>query len=110
MFHAASGQEPPNQPTYERPVSFGTLLPNFADDQARIWRSPVELRHKRVWIPVAVVIGTTAALIAADPHDTPYFRGASTFSGFNNAMTSKTTAAGIIAAPAALFAGGEIGP
>jgi membrane-associated phospholipid phosphatase len=109
VSHAGSGQERPNQPRYERPVSFGALVPNFADDQARIWRSPVELRHKRVWIPVAVVLGTTAALIAADPHDTPYFRRASTFSGLNNAMTSKTAAAGIIAAPAALFAGGEIG-
>ena len=40
VFHAASGQDPPNRSEYEPPVSFGRLVPNFAEDQARIWQSP----------------------------------------------------------------------
>ena len=84
------------------------MIPNVVEDQGRIWRSPAELRHKRNWITPAVVLGTAAALIAADPHDTEYFRRTSDFSGFNKAMTSNHTAAGIIAAPAALFAIGAI--
>lgn len=92
--------------SYERQVSVGTLLPNFGHDQARIWSSPRRLNHKREWIPVAAVLATTAALIAADPHDEGYFRRTSDFSGFNRAMSSNITAASMIAAPAAFLIAG----
>ncbi len=85
------------------------MLPNIAADQGKIWTSPVRLRRGRTWIPVAAVLGTAAALIATDPHTTPYFRRTADFSGFNRAMSSSHTAAGIIAVPAAFFAYGELG-
>ncbi len=84
------------------------MIPNIIEDQGRIWRSPAELRHKRNWIPLAAVLGTAAALIATDPHDTGYFRRTPDLSGFNKAITSNRTAAGIIAVPAALFAVGAV--
>jgi membrane-associated phospholipid phosphatase len=101
-------QEPAASGPYERPVSLGTLVPNIAKDQAAVWRSPAQLRRKRVWIPVAAVLGTTAAMIAADPHDTPYFRRSTEFSSFNHVMASKVTAAGIAAVPAGLLAFGAV--
>lgn len=99
------GQQP-SSAGYQRPVSFGALIPNIAEDQGSIWRSPAQLKRKRVWIPVAAVLGTAAALIAADPHDAPYFRRTSEFNGYSHAMTSTVTAAGIAAAPGALLAFG----
>jgi hypothetical protein len=32
---------------------------------------PAKLNNKRNWIPAAVILGTTAALIALDSHDAP---------------------------------------
>ncbi|HWE00181.1 MAG TPA: phosphatase PAP2 family protein [Bryobacteraceae bacterium] len=104
----AFAQDTTAAPPQERSVSLRTIVPNIGEDQKRIWRSPAELRHKRTWIPLAAVLGTAAALIATDPHDTAWFRRTSDFSGFNKVMTSNHTAAGIIAAPAALFAIGTI--
>jgi membrane-associated phospholipid phosphatase len=85
------------------------MLPNIASDQGRIWTSPVQLSSKRTWIPVAAVLGTAAALIAADPQIAPHFRRTSDFSSFNRVMSSSHTAVGFIAVPAALFAFGELG-
>jgi len=34
----------------------------------------VQLAKGRYWLPTIAVTGVTAALIVADPHDTPYFR------------------------------------
>ncbi len=61
-------------PPYQRPVSLGRIIPNIVDDQSKIWLFPAKLNKKRNWIPAAAILGTTAALIALDSHDAPYFR------------------------------------
>ena len=95
-------------PPYQRPVSPGQLIPNIVQDEAKIWSFPARLNRKRNWIPVAVILGTTAALIALDSHEAPYFRNTSTFSGFNSVFTGNATAIGTAIAPVSLYATGLI--
>jgi hypothetical protein len=59
-------------------------------------------------IPLAAVLGTAAALIASDAHDTPHLRRTSDVFSFNKAMTSNHTAAVIVAVPAALLVIGRV--
>ncbi len=77
-------------PPYQRPVSLGRIIPNVVDDQSKIWLFPAKL-------------GTTAALIALDSHDAPYFRSASTFAGFYSVLTGNATAIGTAIVPVSLY-------
>jgi membrane-associated phospholipid phosphatase len=95
-------------PPYQRPVSLGRIIPNIVDDQSKIWLFPAKLNKKRDWIPAAAILGTTAALIALDSHDAPYFRNTSTFAGFNSVFTGNATAIGTAAVPVSLYATGLI--
>ncbi len=95
-------------PAYQRPISLERIIPNIVDDQSKIWLFPAKLNKKRNWIPVAVILGTTAALIALDSHDAPYFRSTSTFAGFNSVFTGNATALGTVIAPVSLYATGLI--
>jgi membrane-associated phospholipid phosphatase len=97
-----------NQPPapYQRPISLGKLVPNIVDDQGKIWLFPTRLKRKRNWIPVVAILGTTAALIAADSRDAGYFRSTSTFSGFNKTFSGNATAIGTVVAPVSLYAAG----
>ena len=91
-------------PPYQRPVSLGRIIPNIVDDQSKIWLFPAKLNKKRNWIPTAVILGTTAVLIALDSHDAPYFRSTSIFAGFNSVFTGNATAI----VPMSLYATGLI--
>jgi len=95
-------------PPYQRPVSLGRIIPNIVDDQSKIWLFPAKLNRKRNWIPAAAILGTTAALIALDSHDAPYFRTISTFAGFNSVFTGTATAIGTAIVPVSLYATGLI--
>jgi membrane-associated phospholipid phosphatase len=90
----------------DRPISWKLLLPNLLSDQKHIWSFPVRLAQGKNWIPTAAVLGTTAALVAIDPHAGSYFHNTSTFHGFNSTFTSNVTAIGTIAAPVSLYAFG----
>ena len=95
-------------PPYQQPVSLGRVIPHIVDDQSKIWLFPAKLNKKRNWIPVAAILGTTAALIALDSHDAPYFRSTSTFAGFNSVFTGNATAIGTAVVPVTLYATGLI--
>lgn len=99
-----ASQPPP--PPYQRPVSPGQLFPNILTDQSKIWLFPMKLNQKKAWIPAAVILGTTAALIVLDSHDAPYFRASSTYAGFNGAFTGNATAIGTVIVPVSLYAAG----
>ena len=101
-----SAPRPQPLPPYQRPVSLGRIIPNVLDDQSKIWTFPTRLNKKRNWIPAALILGTTAALIVTDPHTAPHFQSTSTFSGFNSVFSGTATTAGILVAPAALYVGG----
>ncbi len=95
-------------PAYQRPVSLGRIIPNIVDDQSKIWLFPAKLNKKKGWIPTALILGTTAALIALDSRDAPYFRKTSSFSGFNNVFTGNATAISTAIVPVSLYAAGWV--
>jgi membrane-associated phospholipid phosphatase len=99
---------PQPDPPYQRPVSLGRIVPNIVDDQSKIWLFPARMNKKKNWIPAAVILGTTAALIALDAHDAPYFRRISTFSGFNSVFTGNAAAVGTAIVPLSIYATGLI--
>ena len=86
-----------------RDVSWRKLPSNFLHDQKDIWTFPAKLAKGKHWLPTAAVIGITAALLAADPHDTSYFRRTASFRDFNRAMSGRATAIEIGAVPAAFY-------
>ncbi len=87
----------------ERPVSIKALPTNFFEDQKTIWKFPVDLAHGKHWKPTLGVVGVTAALIALDPHDTPYFRRTASFIDFNKAMSGRNTVLAMTAVPATFY-------
>lgn len=91
----------------DRSVSLTTIVPNILDDQQQIyWGFPKQLAHGKHWVPVAGVLAATAAVIAADQFDTPYFRRTSTYHGFNNVFSSRNSSLGILIAPLSLYGAG----
>jgi membrane-associated phospholipid phosphatase len=87
----------------EREVSWRTLPRNFLHDQRDIWQFPLQVAKGRHWLPTLAVTGVTAALISADPHDTPYFRRTARFEGFNDAFSGRITGAEMAIIPAAFL-------
>jgi membrane-associated phospholipid phosphatase len=87
----------------ERDVTYRTLPRNFLQDQKDIWLFPVRLAKGHQWLPTLAVTGATAALIVADPHDTPYFRRTARFETFNDAFSGSITAGEIAIVPAAFL-------
>src|SRR6185437_9779680 len=104
-FHAA---EPPpayvtDSATGQRDVSWRLLPTNFLDDQRAMWLFPVQLAHGHHWLPTISIIGFTAGLIVADPHDAPYFRRSRTYIDFNSSFSKIATDAELAAAPTFLY-------
>jgi membrane-associated phospholipid phosphatase len=92
----------------DRPVSWKKFLPNLLDDQKRIWTFPVRVAEGHELLPTSSVLGTTAALIAIDAHESAYFRRSSQFQGFNSIFTGNATSIGTVIAPVSLYAAGLI--
>ena len=104
-FHAA---EPApgyvtDSTTGQRDVSWRLLPTNVLDDQRAMWLFPVQLAHGHHWLPTISIIGLTAGLIVADPHDAPYFRRSRTYIDFNNSFSKIATDAELAAAPTFLY-------
>jgi membrane-associated phospholipid phosphatase len=99
---------PATDPAEERPVSWKQLIPNVLDDQRHIWTFPVRAFQNENWIPVLGVSAVTAGLIAADPHDAPYFHRTTTFHGFNSAFSGNNTAIATALVPVSFLAVGMI--
>ncbi|MGC2829681.1 MAG: phosphatase PAP2 family protein [Candidatus Acidiferrum sp.] len=87
----------------QREATWRTLPGNFLQDQKNIWLFPVKLGEGHHWLPTALIVGSTAGLIAADPQTMPHFRQTTAFSGFNRAFSSTSTAGIIAAVPAAFY-------
>ncbi len=102
------GSQTASQPDAGRAVSWVKLIPNLASDQKQIWTFPVKLAEGKHWIPTLAVVGTTAALVALDPHDAPYFRRTSSFDGFKSVLSGNATSIGIIVPPVSFYVAGLI--
>ena len=93
----------PSPEEAEREVSWRTLPRNFLLDQKDIWLFPVRLAEGRHWLPALAVTSATAGLIAADPHDTPYFRRTARFEGFSRVFSGRNTSAIMAGVPSAFL-------
>jgi len=91
----------------DREVSWRTLPRNFLQDQKDIWLFPVQLGKGRHWVPTIAITGVTGALIAADAHDTPYFRRTQRFEGFNDVFSGRNTAVEMAIVPTAFLVVGH---
>ncbi len=92
----------------ERDVSWRRLPANFLHDQKDLWLFPVQLARGRHLLPTVGVVGITAGLLVADPHDAPYFRRTAGFHGFNRAFSGTATALEIALVPASFYAAGLV--
>jgi membrane-associated phospholipid phosphatase len=91
-----------------RPISIGKLVPNILHDQKLIYLFPAHLNKKRNLIPALVFLGATAALIATDPYDTPYFRRTTSYTTFNHVFSGTNTSVATAAIPVGLYAFGFV--
>ena len=91
-----------------RHISWTRVIPVVASDQKQIWTFPLRAVRGSHRTAVLGVLGATAAMIAVDPHETPYFRRTDTFHGFNSVFTGRATDLGAIAVPSALYVAGLI--
>jgi membrane-associated phospholipid phosphatase len=99
-------QAPGIAPDEDREVSWKKLVPNILDDQKHIWTFPLRIGRTQNWLPAMIVVGSTAALVVADPHISGYMRSHDTFADFNRALPGNVTTGGIIAAPVLLLGAG----
>jgi len=74
---SAPASTPSSQPVAideDRPVNWKSLVPNIYHDQRAIWTFPAKLAHGEDWKPTVGFLAGLGALVALDPHDSPYFR------------------------------------
>jgi membrane-associated phospholipid phosphatase len=101
----------PSQPVSiyeERPINWKTIVPDVARDQRTIWTVPAQLvrgEHLKPALGITIALG---ALVALDPHDTPYFRNTSAFSGFNRGLSSTNAIIATALVPASFYALGYV--
>jgi membrane-associated phospholipid phosphatase len=80
-----------------------------AASERQVIAFPVHLiTQGRHWKPTLVVGALTAALVALDPHDTPYFRNTTAFHGFNNVLSGTNTGLAMVAFPVAFYVGARM--
>ena len=112
---AANEPAEPAEPTatspkadYERPVSWKLLYRNVIADQKQIWSFPTRLTQAKDWATATAVLGTTGGLFLVDPIEAGYFRRTTTFHEFRTIFNGNTTAIGMGATAASLYAIGRI--
>ena len=87
----------------QRDISLRQLPANILSDQKSLWLFPESLAHGRHWLPTIAVVGVTAGLLAADPHDVSYFRRTTNFHAFNQAFSGNVTAVEVGLVPASFY-------
>jgi membrane-associated phospholipid phosphatase len=99
----APGQNSGTGSPPQRDVSLRQLPKNFFSDQRDLWLFPGKLAQGHYWLPTVSIVGATAGLLAADPHDVSHFRRTSSFNGFNKAFSGKITSAEIGIVPLSFY-------
>jgi membrane-associated phospholipid phosphatase len=109
---APSVQQTPAAPaaasSAEPEVSWRKLPANLLHDQKEIWLFPTQVARGRHWLPTALVVGGTAALIATDPQTMAKFRRTDNFHDYNRIFSGRSTGATVAAVPAAFYVIGLI--
>jgi hypothetical protein len=73
------------------------------EDQKDLWLFPTQLARGRHWVPTLTITGVTGALIAADPHDEPYFRNKPAFRETSKIFSATNTGAVELGVPATVY-------
>jgi membrane-associated phospholipid phosphatase len=98
-----------NSESGERQVSLKTIVPNILHDQKPIWMFPVHVAEGKHLKPTLILGGVTAALIALDPYDEPYFRNSSGFKTYKTGpLRGRNTTLAITMVPLALYLSGHM--
>lgn len=98
-----------NAESTEDSISVKSLIPNIVRDQKPIWLFPVHVLEGKHLKPTLALAGATAALVALDPHDEPYFRNSSGFKAYKTGpLRGRNTTLGITFFPVAMFLGGLV--
>lgn len=109
VLSAADGPPPgaglPVTNEQPRQVSWKLVVPNFFNDQKRIWLFPFHGAEKH-WVPTLAVSAVTVGLVALDPYTAPYFRRTHAFTGFNKAFTDPNTEKVFLGLPVVWYFGG----
>src|SRR5215813_4333425 len=85
-------------------ISWRKLPKRVLRDQKDIWLFPAQLVRGRYLLPTLGVAGTTAGLVAADPHAMPYFRRhAGNLDDVNDVFDSNITTAATAVVPISLL-------
>ena len=98
--------DPTTGRTQGRPVSWSLLVPNFLEDQKRIWLFPVDLAKGQHWVPTIPLVGATGGLVVLDPFVTPYFRTSDEFRTFNRVFSPTNTERVFLGLPVVWYLGG----
>lgn len=116
---AASPEDPQSGPTSkspsqpvpiyeERPINWKSIVPDVFHDQQPIWTFPLKLARGEHWKPALGITVALGGLVALDPHEAPYFRDTSTYSGYNHRFSGTNTALATILVPASFYALGVV--
>ncbi len=107
LAHGLLAQTTPG-PADGRAIDWKKVIPAVASDQKRIWTFPLHAARGKHWAPVLGIAGVTIAMIAADPHEMPYFRRTGTYQDFNHVFNGTATHWSTLIAPVSLYAAGLI--
>jgi membrane-associated phospholipid phosphatase len=112
---AGKPQTDPNTPrgnvsgpgaTKDPEISWKHFPMRVLEDQKDLWLFPTQLARGRHWVPTLAITGVTGALIAADPHDEPYFRNNPSFEETSEIFSSANTGIVEIGVPAVIYVTG----
>jgi len=89
--------------TKDPEISWKRMPMRVLEDQKDLWLFPTQLARGRHWLPTLAITGVTAALIAADPHDEPYFRNRPAFEETSEIFSSANTGIVELGVPATVY-------
>jgi membrane-associated phospholipid phosphatase len=85
-------------------VSWRKMPARFLHDEKEMWLFPVQLGKGKHWVPTAIVVGGTAAFIAADPPLMRKVRQTDIFHDYNRVLKSSVSGGLIAVVPLGFYA------
>jgi hypothetical protein len=85
-------------------VSWRKMPARFLHDEKEMWLFPVQLGKGKHWMPTAIVVGGTAAFIAADPPLMRKVRQTDIFHDYNHVLKSSVSGGLIAVVPLGFYA------
>ena len=85
-------------------VSWRKMPARFLHDEKEMWLFPVQLGKGKHWLPTAIVVGGTAAFIAADPPLMRKVRQTDIFHDYNSVLKSSVSGGLIAVVPLGFYA------